>query len=149
MWLERLRALLRDIGEKSWIYREGKTRNVYVLETASKKLSMNFDPTLFASNAEKIAYICGYFDAEGGVAHYNSVRFYLQLAEKNKRHLEKVKNLLEGLGIKCGVVHNPSKRVDPNYWRFFIRAQSYKEFIEKVGSWHPRKQNLLSNWMKI
>jgi intein-encoded DNA endonuclease-like protein len=148
-WLERIKNLLLDIGDKSWIYKEGKSRNVYVLETTSKRLSMNFDPILLQSDAEKIAYIRGYFDAEGGVSHDERVRFYLQFAEKNKSRLEKVKNLLEQLGIECGKVHCPSVKEDPDYWRFYIKAKSYDKFINIVGSWHPRKQKIFSNRMKI
>ena len=101
------------------------------------------------SDPEKIAYVRGYFDAEGGTAHDGKVRFYLQFAEKNKVRLEKVRNLLEELGIECGRVHCPSPKADPDYWRFYIRANSYDKFIKTVGSWHPRKQKIFSNRMKI
>jgi hypothetical protein len=67
-WLERIKNLLLKIGDKSWIYKEDKERNVYVLETTSKVLSMNSDPIKLQSDAEKIAYIRGYFDAEGGTS---------------------------------------------------------------------------------
>ena len=148
-WLQKLRDLLLSVGDKSWIYKEGKSRNVYVLETTSKILSMSFDPMKLQSNDEKMAYVRGYFDAEGGTAHDEKVRFYLQFAEKNKDRLEKVKDLLEGFGIECGRVHCPSQKVDPNYWRFYIRAKSYGGFIRNIGSWHPRKQRIFSNRMKI
>lgn len=141
-WLERIKNLLLKIGDKSWIYKEGKERNVYTLETTSKVLSMNFDPIKLQSDAEKIAYIRGYFDAEGGTSRDESVRFYLQFTEKNINRLEKVKNLLEELGIECGKVHCPSSKVDPDYWRFYIRANSYDKFIAKIGSWHPRKEKI-------
>ncbi len=148
-WLERIKSLLYDIGDKSWIYKEGKNRNVYVLETTSKKLSTDFDPMSLQSSAEKIAYIRGYFDAEGGTAHDGKVRFYLQFAEKNGNRLGKVKNLLAQLGIECGKIHNPSSKVDPDYWRFYVRANSYDLFIDKIGSWHPRKQKIFSDRKKI
>ena len=148
-WLEKIKDMLSGIGYKSWIYKEGKNRNVYVLETTSKELSLDFDPMKLQSDAEKIAYVRGYFDAEGGTAHDEKVRFYLQFAEKNKDRLEKVKNLLEGLGIDCGRVHCPSQKVDPYYWRFYVKASSYDKFIKNIGSWHPRKQKIFSNRMKI
>ncbi len=148
-WLERIKNLLLKIGDKSWIYKEGKKRNIYVLETTSKALSMNFDPIKLQSEAEKIAYIRGYFDAEGGVAHEAQVRFYLQFAEKNKIRLEKVRNLLQELGIECGTIHCPSEKIDPDYRRFYIKANSYDKFINMIGSWHPRKQKIFSNRMKI
>jgi len=143
-WLERIKNLLGKVGDRSWIYKEGRSRSVYVLETTSKILSMNFDPAKLQAEAEKIAYIRGYFDAEGGTSRDDNVRFYLQFAEKNKNRLEKVRNLLEELGIECGRVHCPSSQVDPSYWRFYIRANSHDKFIDKIGSWHPRKQKIFS-----
>jgi len=148
-WLERIKRLLSEVRDRSWIYKEGRKRNVYVLETTSKKLSMNFDPLTLQTDVEKIAYIRGYFDAEGGVSRDGKVRFYLQFAEKNKSRLEKVKSLLEQLGVACGKIHCPSIIADPNYWRFYVRAKSYDRFINIVGSWHPRKQKIFSNRKKI
>ena len=148
-WLEKVKDLLSGIGDKSWIYKEGKSRNVYTLETASKVLSLSFDPMKLQTRSEKIAYIRGYFDAEGGTAHDENVRFYLQFAEKNKIRLEKVKNLLKELEIECGKIHCPSHKVDPNYWRFYVKANFYDKFINMIGSWHPRKQKIFSNRMKI
>ena len=58
--------MLKEVGENSWIYREGKERSVYVLETASKKLSMDFDLNSLNTEDQKIACLRGYFDAEGG-----------------------------------------------------------------------------------
>jgi intein-encoded DNA endonuclease-like protein len=148
-WLEKVRDLLSSIGDKSWIYKEGKSRNVYVLETTSKDLSLSFDPMKLQTKSEKIAYVRGYFDAEGGVAHEAQVRFYLQFAEKNKIRLEKVRNFLQELGIECGTIHCPSEKIDPDYWRFYIKANSYDKFINTIGSWHPRKQKIFLNRMKI
>jgi len=75
------------------------------------------------------------------------LRFYIYFAQKNKADLEELRNFLIDLGIDCGIPHNPSKKADPNYWRFFIRAKSYKKFVEEIGSWHPEKSRLLR--MKI
>ena len=147
-WLKRLKSLLESLGYKSWIYKEGRQRGVYILETTSKILSLNFDPDLLESPDEKKAYIRGYFDAEGGTSRGGRVRFYLQFAEKHKKRLKKVRNLLEQLGINCGRIHNPSYRQDPNYWRFYVKSCSYKKFIEEIGSWHPEKQRFLFKWVK-
>ena len=148
-WLEKIKDLLSSVGDKSWIYKEGKNRNVYILETTSKKLSLDFNPETLQSRDEKMAYVRGYFDAEGGTSHDGKVRFYLQFAERNKNRLEKIRDLLEELGMQCGKIHCPSARVDPNYWRFYLRANSYDKFINMIGSWHPRKQKIFSNRMKI
>ena len=98
---------------------------------------------------EKIAYVRGYFDAEGGVPRNSANRFYIQFVQKDFEELEKVRNMLEELGIRCGKIHNPSIKVDPEYWRFFVRAQSYQRFIELIGSWHPIKGLFLQKGMKI
>ncbi|MBP6920108.1 MAG: LAGLIDADG family homing endonuclease [Candidatus Omnitrophica bacterium] len=148
-WLLMLKNLLQSLEIKGWIYKEGKSRDVYVLETTFQSLSGDFDPCSLETTEEKQAYIRGYFDAEGGTSRVNTVRFYLQFAEKNKTRIEKVRNLLKELGINCGKIHNPSKVTDPDYWRFYVSADSYDKFVKEIGSWHPRKQKLLSKRVKI
>src|SRR3989338_11004482 len=148
-WLRRLQQLLQVAGNRSWIYREGKTRRLHVLETTAKWLSRSFNPETLQTVAERIAYIRGYFDAEGGIPQQRDARFYVQFVQKNRGSLERVQRLLEPLEISCGKLHNPSARADPDYWRFFVRAQSYERFVQLVGSWHPRKAKLLSERMKI
>ena len=138
-----IKNLLARIGKKAWIYKEGKKRRVYVVEF-SKSFLKGFE---INSLAEKKAYVRGYFDAEGGLTRKQNLRLYIYFAQKDRQGLEKVYNFLLDLGISCGVLHNPSKEADPDYWRFFIRAKSYKDFAKKIGSWHPRKSRLLR--MKI
>jgi intein-encoded DNA endonuclease-like protein len=137
-YVEFVANLLRSAGNKAWVYREGKSRNLYVVEFAKSALS----GTEIKTEKEKVDYLRGYFDAEGGVPKRPGVRFYIYFAQKDRKDLEKAKKLLGEIGIKCGKIHNPTKK-DPNYWRFFISSQSYKDFVEKVGSWHPRKRQLL------
>ncbi len=84
----------------------------------------------------------GYFDSEGSVPKKSGARFYIYFAQKNYEDLKRAKGFLEEIGIVCGKIHNPTQK-DPNYWRFFVSSGSYKDFIEKVGSWHPRKRQLL------
>lgn len=134
---------IRKLGSNAWIYREGKNRKVYVIEF-SKSLLNNFE---IESLSDKTEYIRGYFDAEGGIAKSSSVRYYLYFAQKNLSDLQRVKKYLEELGINCGVIHNPSKKIDPNYWRFYIRAESYQRFARQIGSWHVNKSHFLR--MKI
>ncbi|MFI5271227.1 MAG: LAGLIDADG family homing endonuclease [Candidatus Saccharimonadales bacterium] len=62
-WLELLQECLEELGFRSWIYKEGKYRSVYVLETSAKFLSASFNPKYFVNEDEKIAYIRGFFDA--------------------------------------------------------------------------------------
>ena len=55
---------IRKLGSNAWIYREGKNREVYIVEF-SKSLLNNFE---IESLSDKTEYIRGYFDAEGGIA---------------------------------------------------------------------------------
>jgi intein-encoded DNA endonuclease-like protein len=148
-WLEKLQTFLKQLGCKAWIYLEGKNRRVYILETTAKFLSDGFNPANLENQEEKIAYIRGYFDAEGRVPQNSKARFYIQFVQKNKKELQLVQKLLQDLQIESGVIHNPSQKVDPDYWRFFVQAKSYQRFIQRVGSWHPRKAKILQGRMKI
>jgi intein-encoded DNA endonuclease-like protein len=134
---------IKNLGFNAWMYREGKTRQLYVVEF-SRNLLDNF---VIDSIQDKIDYIRGYFDAEGGVSRDPKVRYYIYFAQKNLKDLMQIKEYLEELGIKCGDIHNPSVGVDPNYWRFFVRIKSYEKFAQLIGSWHPVKSHFL--WMKI
>ncbi len=143
---EYIEFLVREIinlGQKAWMYKEGKTRNLYVVEF-SRNFLKNF---VVESKQDKIDYIRGYFDAEGGVSRNPKVRYYIYFAQKNLQDLEQVKAFLEEFGIQCGSIHNPSKHVDPNYWRFFVSVKSYEQFAKIIGSWHPVKSHFLR--MKI
>jgi intein-encoded DNA endonuclease-like protein len=138
-YVELIAQGIRKLGYSAWIYREGKKRNVYIVEF-SKSIINAFN---IETQQDKIDYIRGYFDAEGGIARKPNVRYYLYFAQKNLPDLKEVKNYLEEIGINCGKIHNPSKRVDPNYWRFYIRAESYKDFARIIGSSHPVKKYFL------
>ena len=96
----------------------------------------------------QLHYLRGFFDAEGGIPH-NSGRFYIQLVQKNLPKIELIKELLIELGIKSGRIHNPSKRVDPDYWRIFILADSYKKFADLIGSLHPIKSDIFRKRVMI
>jgi len=67
-------------------------------------------------------------------------RFYIQLVQKDRLSLETLRSFLEDASISCGPLHNPSVRVDPDYWRFYVRSNSHERFVRTVGSWHPRKR---------
>ena len=60
------------LASRSWLYREGN-RNVWVIETSCKLTH----PEYFRTAREQIAYIRGYFDAEGGVPGDPLARFYV------------------------------------------------------------------------
>lgn len=147
-WLMILHDLLKEIGTNSWIYKEGKNRNVYVLETTCRELDFNFNPLILKSRREKIMYLRGFFDAEGGVPHTNGA-FYIQLVQKDYAKVAAIKQLLSDLGIESGKIHNPSYRVDPDYWRIFISRSDHALFAKRIGSWHPVKQVILRKRMMI
>ncbi len=147
-WLKYLQDLLKQINCNSWIYKEGKDRNVYVLETLCKDLSFKFNPVQLNNYNEKLFYVRGFFDAEGGIPHTKD-RFYIQLVQKNLEKIKQIKSLLDDLGIESGKIHNPSKRVDPDYWRIFIAAKHHKKFANFVNSYHPVKAQIFCERMKI
>jgi intein/homing endonuclease len=134
---------IANLGRKAWIYKEGKLRNLWIVEFSKSILK----DTKLESKQEKLDYIRGFFDAEGGIAKNPKVRYYLYFCQKNRNKLLQLKQYLSEFGIQSGKVHNPSKRVDPNYWRFFIRIQSYERFAQVIGSSHPEKRRYLR--MKI
>jgi len=148
-WPRVLQKLFHKLGYNSWIYKEGSDRKVYVLETLADFLDFTFDPLRLNVKEEKTAYIRGFFDAEGGIPRDKKERLYIQLSQKDKEKLEKLKKLLNDLGIKTGKIHNPSQKVDPNYWRMYVLAESHKKFLRIIGSWHPRKIRTLEKRMKI
>ncbi|MBU4210641.1 LAGLIDADG family homing endonuclease [Patescibacteria group bacterium] len=130
---------IKRLGSGAWVYKEGKNRNVYVVEF-SKSFLKGFK---IKTRQDKIDYIRGYFDSEGGIAHHPKVRFYIYFSQKDINDLKEVKQCLKELNISCGKTHNPSKKVDPDYWRFYILSKSYKDFAKIIGSFHPIKNRLL------
>ena len=130
--------MIEAMGFRAWIYREGKSRELYIVEFSVSILS-GFE---IISTQDKIDYIRGYFDAEGSVP-LNGSRMYIYFCQKDKQSLLQVKEFLEQLGIICGEIHNPSKKEDPNYWRFFVSCKSYRDFATKIGSKHPIKRKIL------
>ena len=126
---------IKSMGGNAWTYKEGKDRSVYVVEFSKSFLGNK----KITTRKDKIDYIRGYFDADGGIAKNRNVRFYIYFAQKNFSDLSEVKGFLDELNISSGEIHNPSRKVDPDYWRFYIRSKSYVDFIRIVGSWHPEK----------
>ena len=148
-WLRVLQALFIELGIKSWLYREGASRGVFALETTASFLDTRFDPYSLPTEAEKIAYIRGFFDAEGGLPKSKDTRLYIQFVQKNYPKLYWIRQELVRININCGVIHCPSVKIDPDYFRFYVLTNAHKRFIEAIGSWHPRKQQLLLARMMI
>ena len=127
---------IKFLGRKAWVYREGQDRDVYVVEFSKSIL----DDFKLKTLSDKVDYIRGYFDTDGGITKHQKVRYYIYFAQKDREDLEEVKRYLEDLEIDCGVIHNPSKRVDPDYFRFYILAKSLDKFALTIGSFHPDKR---------
>jgi intein/homing endonuclease len=148
-WLSVLKSKLAELGSASWIYKEGKQRSVFALETCCTSLDFACDGERLETRDERIAYLRGFFDAEGGVPHRASSKFYIQLVQKNRKKIETLARMLASLDVKTGALHNPSVRVDPNYWRIFVSTESHRAFARIIGSWHPVKGPILLTRMKI
>jgi len=71
------------LGYRAWIYKEGKTRNLWIVEFSRNVLTN----TKVRSRQDKIDYVRGYFDTEGGIAKNSNVRYYIYFAQKNKKDL--------------------------------------------------------------
>jgi len=130
---------IKSWGKKAWVYKEGKNRDVFVVEFSAKIL----EGIKVKSRLDKIEFIQGYFDAEGSVSRLPTVRYYIYFGQKDLVDLELVKSYLSELGILCGKTHNPSRNVDPDYWRFYISSKSYNRFYRLIGSSHPMKGKYL------
>lgn len=139
-WLDVLRLLLEERGQKAWMYREGSTRDFWVLETSARWMA---ERPAFTSSEERRAYARGYFDAEGGIPKSAAARFYIQFVQKDRADIANLQAILEDEGIVCGKLHRPSRVVDHPVWRFYVAAASQRDFVSRVGSWHPRKRGLL------
>ena len=143
VFLRFLKVEILYLGMRSWIYKEGKSRQVWILEFSKKHLK-NYQ---LNSLQDKIDYLRGYFDAEGGIAKDPKVRFYLYYCQKNFDEMVQNKAWLEDLGISCGVIHNPNGEKDPDFWRFYVATKSHVRFAQIIGSSHPDKWPFLR--MKI
>lgn len=139
-----LKRLVGQLGARAWTYREGKNRNLYVVEFRRSLLVGSAIRTL----TDKIDYARGYFDAEGGVPADPTAEPYLYFAQKNLEDLWELRTMLVEIGIRCGRIHNPSCRAAPEYWRFYVSRKSIPGFARIIGSWHPRKSKILSGMVR-
>ena len=135
-----LRRRIIASGGRAWTYKEGKERNVYVVEFSRTFM----DGHRIRTKQDVIHYVRGYFDAESGIAASPRVASYVYFAQKDRHDLYEVRAFLLKLGISCGRIHNPSVLVDPTYWRFYVSRHALSRFAQIIGSWHPRKSRLLA-----
>jgi len=138
-YVERIASMVRELGFDAWTYREGSSRDVHVVEF-SKAVVEDYAIT---SVEDKRDYARGYFDADGSVPADADARLYVYFAQKDKDDLAELKGYLEDLGVETGTLHRPSKENAPDYWRFHVSAAAHERFAEEVGSWHPRKREVV------
>ena len=140
-WLENIQKTIKDNSSNAWIF---KQRDIFVLETKFKPL---FEDLKLENLKQKLEYVSGFFDAEGGIPlkPNESKYLYIQFVQKNPKKLKEIKEILENSGIKCGIVHQYDKKKS-QCWRFFIRRPSHLEFIKKVKSRHPSKMSRLNDF---
>jgi hypothetical protein len=65
--------------------------------------------------------------------------------QKDRADIAQLQGFLEDEGIACGKLHRPSRVTDHPVWRFYVAARSQRDFVSRVGSWHPRKRGLLAS----
>lgn len=138
-YVKMVKTLIVRSGGRAWTYREGRKRTLFVVEFSRSFLGAH----QLVYRDDLIHYARGFFDAEGGIPHHAVGPRYIYFAQKGRKELFTLKRILERLGIRCGTIHRPSARADPNYWRFYVSRSSHQRFVTIVGSWHPRKAPLL------
>ncbi|OGC56609.1 hypothetical protein A3H26_01815 [candidate division WWE3 bacterium RIFCSPLOWO2_12_FULL_36_10] len=134
---------IEELGYSAWTYREGKTRNVYIVEFSKRLL----EDVNLENLEDKRDYIRGYFDAEGSVPKDSNSRYYVYFSQKNLKDLSILQSYMFEFGLDCGRIHIPSQKVDPDYFRFYLLGESKYKFASIIGSLHPNKCNRLR--MKI
>ena len=60
-WLQLLKEALRILDYRSWIYKEGRSRDLWILETTAPFLSIGFDANVLIGAREGFGYVRGYF----------------------------------------------------------------------------------------
>lgn len=142
-YIKFIAAGVKNLGAKSWVYKEGKDRHLYIAEFSKRLLNK----ICITSDVDKIDYIRGYFDTEGGIPRDRQARYYIYFAQKNHDDLKTLRSYLIDLGFDCGEIHNPSVKVDPLYFRFYVLHKCLDKFGTVIGSFHPEKRKCLR--MKI
>ena len=142
-WLERLRQIIAILESNSWIFQQ---RNIHVLETKLPELLKPIDVSTL-NRKQGLAYVAGFFDAEGGIPHDIKKFFYVQFVQKKREKLDEIVAILEKSGIRCGKVHQYDKKT--GCWRFFISRESHLRFIKLIKSKHPEKQTRLLSFQRL
>ena len=106
---EILKQGIIDLGRTAWIYKEGKSRNLWIVEFSKSLLNR----MKIISREEKLDFVRGFFDAEGGIAKSSKVRFYLY-----SFIFEKCSCNIEHAIIVC--INDPQEPIKINISCFFV-----------------------------
>ncbi len=137
LWLERLKDILKQLESNSWIFQQ---RQIHVLETKFPELLKPIDVGSLDLQSS-LAYVAGFFDAEGGIPRNPKDSLYIQFVQKKRVKLDEIVSILEKSNIRCGKIHQYDKK--SKCWRFFVKRESHLKFIQTINSKHPEKQERL------
>ena len=142
-FLENINKMIENNKGKAWIF---KQRDIHVLETKLPELFTGIKPEKL-SREGKVAYVSGFFDAEGGIPRYpfKSEILYIQFVQKNPKKLRELITILSEFGIECGKLHCYDKGRS-NCWRFFVSWKSHRDFLNFIQSRHPEKIRRLNQF---
>lgn len=97
-----------------------------------------------SSRDVKLAYITGFFDAEGGIPHLEKMRnpskknLYVKFVQKNKESLEFIKKTLENENVNMGKVY-----YSDNKYVVKVNMHSIPSFSQLIFPQHPAKAKRL------
>lgn len=122
-----------------------------IFEAPQKQATWN-TPLLIklANNKIKQWYVGGFFDAEGGVPHFeknikrNKKCLYVKFVQNNKEPLEFIKKYLESQGIKTRSVYR-----ERTEWVLKVSNSSIPKFAKFVITFHPQKADRLTVVSKL
>lgn len=144
-YFQKLGRITNHVNNTSILRINDKTIVNEIAEISEMKVPQdNWETPLVIKNSPlpiQVAYLRGFFDAEGGLPKnpQTSKQKYLSLSQKNKESLEFLRNIL----IK--MEFNPTNlTICGKVWEFRLtRKKDILKFIEEIGSWHPEKRERL------
>lgn len=116
---------IKRLGGRAWIYQEGKQRDVYITEFSQSLLR----GITIKTSQDKLEYVRGYFDAEGGIAKSPKVRFYIYFAQKNFSDLNQIKAILQEFGIKLELFIILVRKLILNIGDFLLKPIAIKVLL--------------------
>ena len=141
-WLNVLRLLLKERGQKAWMYREGSTRSFWVLENVGAD-GWRIGPPALRRKSVVPVYARGYFDAEGGIPRNVAARFYIQFVQKDRSRYSRPADDPRRRGDCLWEVAPAEPRYRPSGLAVLCCSCLAAGFRVPRGLWHRRKRGLL------